>query len=223
MAFLEFRGVSKVYPPGIRALEKVTFTVEKGEFVFLQGPTGAGKTTLFRLITQEERPTEGEIWFSGRRIDTLDPHFVPFLRQHLGVVFQDLEIIPDWTVYEHLVAPLAVLGVNGKEARKAAWDVLCLLGLEKKSTFRARWLSGGEKQKLCIGRALVHRPKLVLADEPTGNLDAASALEVLNLLWNLSRNDRVTVIVATHNEAFPERFPARTILLERGRIRGERC
>lgn len=222
MAFLEFRGVSKVYPPGIRALEKVTFAVEKGEFVFLQGPTGAGKTTLFRLITQEERPTEGEIWFSGRRIDTLDPRFVPFLRQHLGVVFQDLEIVPDWTVYEHLVAPLMVLGINGKEARKAAWDVLRLLGLEKKSTFRARWLSGGEKQKLCVGRALVHRPKLVLADEPTGNLDAASALEVLSLLWNLSRNDRVTVIVATHNEALLERFPARAILLEQGRIRGER-
>jgi cell division transport system ATP-binding protein len=100
--------------------------------------------------------------------------------------------------------------------------VLRLLGLEKKSTFRARWLSGGEKQKLCVGRALVHRPKLVLADEPTGNLDAASALEVLNLLWNLSRNDCVTVIVATHNEALLERFPARAILLEQGRIRGER-
>ncbi|MCX7730178.1 MAG: ATP-binding cassette domain-containing protein [Candidatus Caldatribacterium sp.] len=105
MAFLEFRGVSKIYPPNVKALEDVTLSIGRGEFVFVQGATGAGKTTLLRLITREERPTKGEVWFSGRRIDTLDARFVPFLRQHLGVVFQDLELVPEWTVYEHLMTP----------------------------------------------------------------------------------------------------------------------
>lgn len=222
MAFLEFREVSKVYPPGIRALEDVTLVIEKGEFVFIQGATGAGKTTLLRLITREERPTQGEIWFSGRRIDALDSRFVPFLRQHLGVVFQELEIVPEWTVYEHLMAPLAVLGVDGKKAVRTARRMLALLGLEKKGFFQAQWLSGGEKQKLCVGRALVHRPKLVLADEPTGNLDGASAQAVLQLLWDFSQQEKATIIVATHNESLVRSFPARVIFLERGRIRGER-
>lgn len=221
MAFLEFRGVSKVYPPGIRALDNVTFSVRKGEFVFIQGATGAGKTTLLRLITREELPTKGEVWFSGRRIDTLDTRFVPYLRQHLGVVFQDLELVPEWTVYEHLMMPLLVLGVNGKEAVKAAKAMLAVLGLEKKSLFKAHCLSGGEKQKLCIGRALIHRPKLVLADEPTGNLDEASAREVLSLLFEFSRNEQATVIVATHNRTLTEYVPARTIFLDKGRIRDE--
>lgn len=219
MAFLEFRGVSKVYPPGVLALDNVTFSVERGEFVFIQGATGAGKTTLLRLITREERPTKGEIWFSGRRVDALDSRFVPFLRQHLGVVFQELELVPEWTVYEHLVAPLFVLGVNGKEAVRAAKAMLTVLGLEKKSFFQVRCLSGGEKQKLCVGRALIHRPKLVLADEPTGNLDAASAKEVLGLLFEFSREEKATVIVATHNRSLAEHFPARIIFLEKGRIR----
>lgn len=219
MAFLEFRGVSKIYPPNVKALENVTLSIGKGEFVFIQGATGAGKTTLLRLITREERPTKGEVWFSGRRIDTLDSRFVPFLRQHLGVVFQDLELVPEWTVYEHLMMPLLVLGVNGKEAVQAAKDMLVTLGLEKKSLFRVCCLSGGEKQKLCVGRALIHRPKLVLADEPTGNLDEASAKRVLELLFEFSQREKATVIVATHNRALTGYFPARVIFLEKGRVR----
>ncbi|MEN3184931.1 MAG: ABC transporter ATP-binding protein, partial [Atribacterota bacterium] len=144
---------------------------------------------------------------------------VPFLRQHLGVVFQDLELVPEWTVYEHLLMPLLVLGVNGKEAVRAAKDMLAMLGLEKKSLFRAYCLSGGEKQKLCVGRALIHRPKLVLADEPTGNLDEASAKMVLELLFEFSQREKATVIVATHNKALVGHFPARVIFLEKGRVR----
>lgn len=223
MAFLEFRNVSKIYPPNVRALENVTFSLEKGEFVFVQGATGAGKTTLFRLITREEKPTKGEIWFSGRRIDNLDSQLVPFLRQRLGVVFQDLELVPEWTVYEHLVAPLFVLGMNGKEALRAAKKMLSMLGLEDKGFFQVRCLSGGEKQKLCVGRALIHRPRLVLADEPTGNLDEVSAMEVLQLLFEFCQREKATVVVATHNRILIERFPGRVIFLEKGRIReGER-
>ncbi len=221
MAFLEFRGVSKVYPPGVRALEDVTFSIGRGEFVFIQGATGAGKTTLFRLITREEQPTKGEVWFLGRRIDNLDPHFVPFLRQHLGVVFQDLEIIPDWTVYEHLMAPLLILGINGREATKTVREMLKTLGLERKSWFCARWLSGGEKQKLCIGRALVHRPRLILADEPTSDLDEVSSKSILQTLWDFAQREKATVMVATHNPALLEHFPSRVIFLERGRIKGD--
>lgn len=222
MAFLEFRGVSKVYPPGVVALDNVTLSIGKGEFVFLQGATGAGKTTLFRLITREEQPTKGEIWFSGRRVDLLDARFVPFLRQRLGVVFQELELVPEWTVYEHLMMPLRVLGVDGKEAVQAAKKMLTLLELEGKGFFRVSCLSGGEKQKLCVGRALIHKPKLVLADEPTGNLDEVSARKVLELLFAFSQEEGATVIVATHNRALTTYFPARVVVLERGRIREER-
>ncbi len=218
MAFLEFQRVSKIYPTGVKALDGVNLAIERGEFVFLWGPTGAGKTTLVRLVTREERPTKGEIWLEECRISHLEDRYLPFLRQNLGVVFQDLKLVSEWTVLENLLSPLEVLKVKRGKALKVAREMLHFLGLEKKRSHLVSWLSGGEKQKLSLGRALIHRPSLVLADEPTGNLDEHAAQEMVGLLYEFAMGEKATVIVATHDRTLIEVFPARVIVLEKGKV-----
>jgi len=216
--FLEFKKVYKVYPTGVRALDNVNLSIEKGEFVFLWGATGAGKTTLMKLITREELPTSGEVWLEGCEISALEDRYLPILRRNLGVVFQDLKLVPHWTVYENLISPLQVLGVRKKYAHHLVEEILDLVHLQDKKHHIAEWLSGGEKQKLCLGRALIHRPHLVLADEPTGNLDGATALELVGALFEFSKKLGATVIIATHSEELISQFPARLVVLNKGKI-----
>ncbi|MEN3185969.1 MAG: ABC transporter ATP-binding protein [Atribacterota bacterium] len=216
--FLEFKDVSKIYPTGVRALEGVNLALGEGEFVFLFGPSGAGKTTLLKLINREERPTRGEVWLSGCRISHLEERYVPLLRQNLGMIFQDLHLVPEWTVLENLLVPLEVLQVKRNKAFRMAKEMLRFLRLEKKGLHRVEWLSGGERQKLSLGRALIHQPGLVLADEPTKNLDEESAQEVVGILFEFVQKTKATVILATHDQELLQVFGGRVVRLERGKV-----
>ena len=218
MGFLEFKKVYKVYTAGVKALDNVNLSIEKGEFVFLWGATGAGKTTLMKLITREELPTSGEVWLERCKISSLEDRYLPILRRNLGVVFQDLKLVPHWTVFENLISPLLVLGVKKRDAHRLAEGILDLVHLQDKKHHKTEWLSGGEKQKLCLGRALIHRPHLVLADEPTGNLDGATALGLVGTLFEFSERSGATVIIATHSEKLVNRFPGRLVVLDKGKI-----
>lgn len=216
--FLEFKNVSKIYPTGVRALQGVNLSFRAGEFAFLFGPTGAGKTTLLKLVTREERPTVGEVWLSGRRISHLREKDLPFLRRGLGVIFQDLRLVPEWTVLENLMIPLEVLRIRREEVLRRAQAMLRFLQMERKRFHLVEWLSGGEKQRLSLGRALIHRPSLVLADEPTGNMDAESAYAVIKVLFEFAQREKATVIIATHDQSLLDAFPGRVVTLEKGRI-----
>lgn len=218
MAFLEFEHVYKVYPSGIKALVDVHFAVDKGEFVFLVGPTGAGKTTLLKLINREEVPTSGNVWLEQCRINRLNHSKLPYLRRNIGVIFQDLRLLSYRSVFENLTFPLATLGLGKKAKYQLAKEMLDFLGLKEKAENPVEWLSGGEKQKLSIGRALIHRPKLILADEPTGHLDGYSAEAVIEVLYRLSQEEGTTVLVATHDWSLIDRFPSRVIALEGGQV-----
>ena len=215
---VEFRNVTKRYPNGTLALKGVNLRVNKGEFVFIIGSSGSGKSTLLKLILKEEDPTEGEVIVNGYRISTMKRKQIPYLRRSLGVVFQDLKLVPHWTVYENLISPLLVLGVKRRYAHRLAGEILDLLHLQDKKYHKTEWLSGGEKQKLCLGRALIHRPYLVLADEPTGNLDSSTALDVVGTLFEFSKKSGATVIVATHSEDLISNFPARLVALDKGKV-----
>lgn len=219
MSFLLFEKVSKVYQNGVRALHEVSFEVEEGELVFLVGPTGAGKTSLLKLITLEERPTSGKIWLDGCCLNRLGEHRVPILRRNLGIVFQDPVVIPYRSVYENLIVPLEVLKLPNKVVYLLAKEVLGSLGLWQKRRHLVSELSGGERQKLCIGRALIHHPRIVLADEPTKNLDSENSRFVLRMLYDYSLEHRATVLVATHTHRLARVVPnSRCIFIEKGQV-----
>ncbi|HSV31080.1 MAG TPA: ATP-binding cassette domain-containing protein [Atribacteraceae bacterium] len=216
--FIEFKRVYKIYPNGARALNNISLVIEEGEFVFLVGVTGAGKSTLLKLITREEVPTSGNIWLEGFRVNQLDDGHLPILRRNIGVVFQDLRLLSSRTVLENLIFPLEVMGVARRSMLQLADMVLDTLCMQEKKHHRIEWLSGGEKQKLCIGRAVIHRPRLILADEPTGNLDGETAVDMVTTLYEYCRDKGITVIMSTHNKYILERFPARLVYLNGGEV-----
>ncbi len=218
MEFLEFRRVYKIYHNGVRALTNINLSVREGEFVFLLGPTGAGKSTVMKLLSREEVPSAGDVWLDGFRVNRLEDDHLPYLRRNMGIVFQDLRLLPMRTVFENLVFPLEVMGLRRTVMNRYAREVLEVLDLEEKRNHLVEWLSGGEKQKLCVGRAVIHQPKLVLADEPTGNLDGHSAYEMVSGLFQLCREGGSTVVMATHNERILKAFPGRRVYLDRGEI-----
>ncbi|WP_369018638.1 ATP-binding cassette domain-containing protein [Thermatribacter velox] len=221
MSFLLFEKVSKVYRNGVRALHEVSFEIQEGEMVFLIGPTGAGKTSLLKLVTLEERPTSGEIWLDGCCLNHLGDHRIPILRRNLGIVFQDQVVVPYRSVYENLIVPLEVLRLPRKVVYLLAKDILSSLGLWHKRQHLVSELSGGERQKLCIGRALIHRPRIVLADEPTKNLDSETSRFVLRMLYEYSLEHRATVLVATHTHRLARLVPdSRCVFIKEGRIVG---
>jgi cell division transport system ATP-binding protein len=214
---ISLRGVSLLYPNGVRALDDVSLEIAKGEFVFLVGHSGTGKSSLLRLLYRETRPTAGDITVDGIRVDHLTSMRVPALRRHLGVVFQDFKLLPDKTVWENVAFAMQVTGAPTKDIMRQVPRALDLVGLSHRSRMYPDELSGGEQQRTAIARALVNNPKILLCDEPTGNLDPANTTEIVDLLLRINLKG-TTVVVATHNQAVVDRMRRRVVRLDNGKI-----
>jgi len=213
---IKIRGLSKTYERR-SVLSGLDLTIESGEMVFLTGPSGVGKTTLLRMFYAAEKPTTGEIWVAGSRVDTMSRAELPELRRKIGVIFQDFKLLRRKTVMENITFVLRFHGVPPREAHGRAYKVLKRLGLHHRQSALPESLSGGEQQRVAIARALSYQPRLILADEPTGNLDADLAAELLSLLCDINYQG-ATVVVATHDQALLESLPARTVVLHRGGV-----
>ena len=214
---IEARHLSKMYSRGLYALQDLSLTVAKGEFVFLTGPSGAGKSTLLRLLLMQERPTDGELIVNGHDLTTLRRREIQEYRRGIGFIFQDFKLIPTRTVLENVSFVSEVLGVPAAQQRRRAFQVLKWVGLQHRMNAFPLDLSGGEQQRIAIARALVNDPVLLLADEPTGNLDPDLSLEVMNLLREVNAGG-TTVLVATHDRELIRLVGRRTITLEQGRV-----
>ena len=212
--------VSKIYPPNYTALSDIHLQIEKGEFVFLSGPSGAGKTTLLKLLFREEEATEGQIIVNGRNITRLNGGAVAELRQEIGLVFQEFKLLPTMTALENVALAAEVVGTSKRESRRRAFHLLRELGLKEKHDARPPALSGGEQQRVAIARALVNDPVLVLADEPTGNLDPDMAEETMRLFLKMHERG-TTIVIASHDTGLLKRFGLRVVFLERGRLMGD--
>jgi cell division transport system ATP-binding protein len=216
-AIIEFRGVSKRYPSGDTGLDQATFAIDRGEFVFLVGSTGSGKSTVMRLLIKEVEQTEGTIRVAGHDLARIPRRKVPFYRRNLGVVFQDFKLLPSRTVYENVAYALQVTGGSRREIRDKVPDILRLTGLSTKLHNYPDQLSGGEQQRVSIARAFVNHPPLLLADEPTGNLDPETSIDIMRLLYRINRTG-TTVLVASHDKAMVDKMRRRVLELSRGRI-----
>ncbi|MDH3470350.1 MAG: cell division ATP-binding protein FtsE [Acidimicrobiia bacterium] len=214
---IRLQGVSKVYDGGVVALKDVNLEVAKGEFVFVVGPSGSGKSTLARLLLRDERPTSGDIWVAGKHVSELPSWKVPYLRRSMGTVFQDFKLLPKKTVEENVAFALEVIGRPRHVVRTQVPQVLKLVGLSAKADRLPMQLSGGEQQRVSIARAFVNRPLILLADEPTGNLDPATSVGIMKLLDRINRTG-TTVIMATHDHAIVDAMRRRVVQLERGRV-----
>ncbi|MBR3943419.1 MAG: cell division ATP-binding protein FtsE [Clostridia bacterium] len=211
------KNVTKAFDDGIVALDNVTFMINNGEFVFLVGASGAGKTTLIKMFLREEVPSEGEFIVNERNIAELKLKDIPYFRRTLGVVFQDFRLLPDKTVYENVEFAMLVVGVPRKIRRKRVPEVLNQVGLTNRAKSYPDTLSGGEKQRVAIARAIVNRPPLLIADEPTGNLDPENAWEIMNLLDDINKKG-TTVVVATHAKDIVDTMQRRVIELVDGKL-----
>lgn len=214
---IETRRLSKVYSRGLYALRDLTLNVEKAEFVFLTGPSGAGKSTFLRLLLMQERPTEGEVFVNGHNLSMLSRREIQEYRRGIGFVFQDFKLIPSRTVLENISFVPEVLGVPAANQRRRAFQVLKWVGLQHRMNAYPKDLSGGEQQRIAIARALVNDPVLLIADEPTGNLDPDLSLEIMNLLREINAGG-TTVLVATHDRELIRLVGRRTITLDQGRV-----
>ena len=214
---VSFSAVAKRYPGGQEALRNVSFALQAGELAFLTGRSGAGKSTLLKLIPAIERPSAGSVVVNGQNVAALKRSAIPYLRRNIGLVFQDQKLLYDRSVYQNVMLPLAFSGHTAKEAARrarAALDKVGLLGREKANPIQ---LSGGEQQRLAIARAVVNRPALLVADEPTANLDAESAARILDIFVEFNRVG-ATVLIATHDRALVQRYGKRVLHLEGGRV-----
>jgi cell division transport system ATP-binding protein len=214
---IETHHLSKLYSRGLYALRDLSLTIDKGEFAFLTGPSGAGKSTLLRLLLVQEKPSEGEIFVNGHDLTRLSRSDIQEYRRGIGFIFQDFKLIPTRTVFENVAFVLEVLGVPSSQQRRRAHQVLKWVGLQHRINAYPRDLSGGEQQRIAIARALVNDPALVLADEPTGNLDPDLSLEIMNLLREVNAGG-TTVLVATHDRELIRLVGRRTITLDQGRV-----
>ncbi len=214
---IEFRGVSKLYGPGGVGLERATFAVSRQEFVFFVGSTGSGKSTIMRLLIKELDPTEGIIRVAGRSLSEIDRKRIPYYRRNIGVVFQDFKLLPTRTVYDNIAYALQVTGASRKQIRTKLPDILRLTGLSTKLHNYPHQLSGGEQQRVAVARAFAGHPPLLLADEPTGNLDPETSIGIMQLLYRINRAG-TTVLVATHDNEMVDKMRRRVIELKRGRI-----
>jgi cell division transport system ATP-binding protein len=214
---IEFRGVSKRYPAGDVGLDQATFSIDREDFVFLVGSTGSGKSTIMRLLIKELEPTEGTVRVAGRDLADIKRKRVPYYRRNVGVVFQDFKLLPHRTVHDNVAYALQVTGGSRKEIRAKVPDILRLTGLSTKLHNFPDQLSGGEQQRVSIARAFVNHPPLLIADEPTGNLDPETSIDIMRLLYRINRTG-TTVLVATHDQTMVDRMRRRVLELSRGRI-----
>ena len=214
---IRLQKVAKVYDGGIVAVRDVEMDVRRGEFVFLVGPSGSGKSTLIRMCLREEKVTRGKIWIAGKDITKMPSWKVPYLRRGVGTVFQDFKLLPNKTVAENVAFALKVTGCPRSIVRHQVPQVLELVGLSAKADRYPRQLSGGEQQRVSIARAFVNRPPILLADEPTGNLDPATSVGIMRLLDRINRTG-TTVMMATHDHAIVDAMRRRVVQLDRGRV-----
>jgi cell division transport system ATP-binding protein len=211
------RDVTKIYDGGSVGLQNASMRIDRGDFVFLVGPTGCGKSTCIRLLMKELEPSEGEIDIAGRSLGEIPRNRVPFLRRNIGVVFQDYKLLPNRTVYDNVAYSLQVIGETRQEIRRKVPDILRLVGLSTKLHNYPDELSGGEQQRVSIARAFVNHPPLLLADEPTGNLDPETSIGIMQLIYRINRTG-TTVVVATHDNEMVDKMRRRVIELRDGRI-----
>ena len=214
---IELKNISKKYPNGTIALKGINLQIAKGEFVFIVGSSGSGKSTLIKLILKEEDPTEGEVFVNGYQVSTMNRKDVPYLRRGLGVVFQDFRLLPNKTVYENIAFAMQITEAQPKEIRRQVPMSLALVGLSRKANVYPNQLSGGEQQRVALARALVNNPSLLVADEPTGNLDPETTWEIMKLLSEINHRG-TTVIIATHEKMSVDVMKKRVIALDKGVI-----
>lgn len=214
---VEFRNVTKKYPNGTVALKNANLKIDKSEFVFIVGPSGSGKSTIIKLIMKEEDPTEGEVIVNGLSVSSISKKEVPYLRRSLGVVFQDFRLLPNKTVYENVAFAMQITEALPKEIRRQVPMALALVGLSRKANVYPGQLSGGEQQRVALARALVNSPSLLIADEPTGNLDPETSWEIMKLLAEVNHRG-TTVIVATHEKSIVDAMKKRVVAIDRGTL-----
>ena len=214
---IEFRNVSKTYDTGTEAVKNANFVIDKVEFAFLVGTSGSGKSTLIKLILKEEEPSTGQIIINGKDTTFLKQNRVPFLRRSMGVVFQDFRLLPDKTVYDNVAYAMYIVRATPRHIRRQVPMILSLVGLSGKAKMYPNELSGGEQQRVALARALVNNPSMLIADEPTGNLDPETAWDIMNLLNEINMRG-TTVVVATHAKDIVDKMEKRVIHIEKGNI-----
>lgn len=214
---IELKGVSKTYPTGTHALNDVNISIKKGEFVFVVGSSGAGKSTFMKLIMREEKPSAGEITVNGFKLNRLKHREIPMLRRTMGIVFQDFRLIPNMNVYDNVAFSMHVVGASKQQIRKKVSHVLSIVGLSGKARSKPAELSGGEQQRVGLARALVNNPALIIADEPTGNVDPNMSYEIVEMLTEINKMG-TTILMVTHEHQLVRDFKRRVIMLENGRV-----
>lgn len=214
---IQLHNVSKVYSNGTVALTNINLYIEKGEFVFLVGPSGAGKTTFIKLVIRREMPTEGQVFVGRKNLSLMKHHEVPIFRRNIGTIYQDYKLLPNKTVFENVAFALEVIEASRRDILKQVPAVLDLVGLKGKARVFPSELSGGEQQRVSLARAIVNRPLILLADEPTGNLDPDTSWGIMDLLLEINKRG-TTVVMATHNKNIVDRMRRRVVALEGGQI-----
>ncbi|MGI6050793.1 MAG: cell division ATP-binding protein FtsE [Acetivibrionales bacterium] len=217
---IRFVDVTKIYSNGVIGLRNTTVKIDKGEFVFIIGSSGSGKSTFLKLIMHEEMPTEGEVYVNGYSVHDMPHSEIPYLRRSLGVVFQDFRLLPNKTAYENVAFAMQIVEATSREIRRQVPLALGLVGLSKKAKAYPNQLSGGEQQRVVLARALVNNPSVLIADEPTGNLDPKTSKEIMALLEEINQRG-TTVVVATHEKDLVDSMKKRVIVLERGDIKSD--
>ena len=215
---IKLTNVTKIYKTGVRALNDVNLTIEPGEFVYVIGTTGAGKSTFIKLLYREEKPTSGKVEVVGQDVSKIKNSKVPYFRRNIGVVFQNFRLLPKKTVFENVAYALEVIDTPRVEIRRRVRATLELVGLEDKVNAFPHELSGGQQQRVAIARAIVNRPKVLIADEPTGNLDPQISKEIMELLENIYEVENTTIVMVTHDSTIVDRYKKRTICLEEGYV-----
>lgn len=216
---IKLENVTKVYKTGVRAVSDMNLSIAPGEFVYVIGPTGAGKSTFIKLLYREEKATSGKVRVAGIDVSKIKNRKVPYFRRNIGVVFQNFRLLPKKTVFENVAFTLEVIDTPRKDIRKNVRKALELVGLEDKANSFPHELSGGQQQRVAIARAIVNKPKVLIADEPTGNLDPATSREIIELLQRINEVNNTTVLVVTHDREIVQRYKKRTILIEDGCIK----